>query len=75
LSIKDEMGEAEMTEEYWDLFFGRRVFSSRIRRRIIIKHNRLERRRENLKKKQYDKNDRCVPPFQKTLLECESKKR
>jgi intergrase/recombinase len=69
------MGEAEMTEEYWDLFFGRRAFSERITRRIIIIHNRLERQRENLQKKNYNEDDRYVPPFQKTLFECEKQKR
>ena len=63
-----------MTEEYYDLFFGKRVFSERIRKRIIIIHNRLERQRENLKKKQRSESEQYVLPDQKRLFECENQK-
>ena len=63
-----------MTQEYSDLHFGRRIFSKRIERRVIIIHNRLERQRENLKKKEYTEDDRYVPFPQKRLFEYENQK-
>lgn len=62
-----------MTEERSDLHLGRRTFSNRIARRIIIISNRLERQRENLKKKEYPEADRYVPFFQKRLFDCVDK--
>lgn len=56
-----------MIEERRAMFFGERVFSKPIERRIIIINNRLERQRKNLTKKHRDESERYVYPPQKKL--------
>lgn len=64
-----------MTEEYYDLFFGKRVFSERIRKRIIRIHNRLEKQRENLKKKERSESEQYALSGPEGLLKwCENQK-
>lgn len=63
-----------MIEERWEMYMGRRAFSTRIAKRIIIINNRLERQRENLKKKEYTGRFRYLAPGQKKLFECKNQK-
>lgn len=74
--IKNNRDEAEMIEERRALFFGERVFSKRVERRVIIINNRLERQKKNLQKKHRNEGKRHVYPPQTRLLEfCEKQKR